>query len=140
VAEREESRRATAGQMDALLAFLPLMRVRVAGTWEGGNKLPGGAIQMPWFAYSDEVLDFMRACGANNWIVVYPWPEWQEEALRYYKDPGLLAQADVETIRKLLTLHIRKDRFSEGHLAGMVEEGHIEAILERLAEIRRELR
>jgi hypothetical protein len=38
-----------------------------------------------------------------------------------------------------LTLHIRRDRFFEGHLANMIADGHIAAILRRMAAIRTEL-
>ena len=43
-----------------------------------------------------------------------------------------LASADLLTLRKLLTTHIRADRFTEGHL----ESGHITAILRQLKQIR----
>jgi hypothetical protein len=39
-------------------------------------------------------------------------------------------------VRKLLTTHIRADRFIEGHLAGVLENGHIVAVLRRLRTIR----
>jgi hypothetical protein len=36
----------------------------------------------------------------------------------------------------LLTTHSRKDRFCEGHLAAMFENGHIVALLRRLRELK----
>ena len=36
----------------------------------------------------------------------------------------------------LLTTHVRCDHFVEGHFAGMLESGHITAILRRLQAIR----
>lgn len=124
------------GQIDALLPFLPLLESRQAGEWRGGEKRPDGVITMPYFEYSDGMLAFMRACGGNGWIEVFEWPAWVEEARRFHDDPATLAAADVPTIRKLLTLHIRNDRFSEGHLAAMVEDGHLAAVLRRLEQIR----
>jgi len=50
-------------------------------------------------------------------------------------DETLLEEADLETLRKLLTTHVRKDRFCEGHLDYMFECGHITAILERLQQL-----
>jgi hypothetical protein len=47
--------------------------------------------------------------------------------------PEFLTGADASTIRKHLTLQARKDRFCEGHLAVMLESGHITALLRRLA-------
>lgn len=121
--------------IEALLPFLPLMESRHAGEWRGGEKGPDGVISMPYFEYSDAVLSFMRACAGNGWIEVFAWPAWAETARRLHDDPAALASADVPTIRKLLTLHIRNDRFNEGHLAAMVEDGHLAAVLRRLEQL-----
>jgi hypothetical protein len=129
----------TAAEIEALLAFAPMIEARTAGRWEGGDRRPDGTITLPWFDYDPAVLEFVQACGENGWIEQFDWPAWQPEAFKYYEKPERLAGADVDTIRKLITLHIRKDRFSEGHLAAMVEEGHIAAIFARLAEIRRSI-
>ncbi len=123
-------------RIDALLAFLPKLESRDAGHWEGGDRRPDGTITLPWFEYDPELIEFHRACGRNGWIEVFEWPAWQSVALNYYENPGALDTAGVDDIRKLLTLHIRKDRFSEGHLATMVENGHLAAILKRLQSIR----
>lgn len=42
-------------------------------------------------------------------------------------------------MQKLLTTHVRKERFCSGHLAGMIENGHILALLKRLAAIRADM-
>ena len=123
-------------QIDALLAFLPVLEGRHAGEWRGGERQKDGSITMPYFEYSERMLAFIRACGANGWIEVFPWPEWADEARRLHDDADRLANADVGTIRKLLTLHIRNDRFNEGHLAAMVEDGHLAAVVRRLEGIR----
>ena len=43
---------------------------------------------------------------------------------------------DVLSLCKLLTTHVRTDRITEGHLANVLESGHITAILRRLKQIR----
>ena len=50
-------------------------------------------------------------------------------------DEKLLEKGDLETLRKLFTTHVRKDRCYEGHLDCMFECGHITAILERLQQL-----
>src|SRR5688572_6341649 len=115
------------------------MEARVAGEWQGGDKRPDGSITMPWMEYDQHVLDFIRTCGMNGWLEPFEWVAWQPEALNFYEDPETLQTAPLETLQKLLTLHIRKDRFVEGHLANMIEDGHIAAILRRMATIRAEL-
>lgn len=118
-----------------LLAFLPTMESRHAGRWDGGEKRPDGSITSPWFEYDDQVLQFIRACGQNGWIEPFDWNAWQAEALEYVQNPRALLGAGPEEIGKLLTLHVRRDRFFEGHLAAMIENGHMAAILRRLEAI-----
>jgi hypothetical protein len=40
------------------------------------------------------------------------------------------------TLCRLYTLHVRKDRFCEGHFAAMLANGHIAALTRRLKAIR----
>ena len=56
---------------------------------------------------------------------------WQETAREYVEDPAKVESADAETIQKLLTTHVRKERFFEGHLAAMFENGHVVALLQK---------
>ena len=128
-----------AERIDGLLPFLAVMESRVAGEWRGGDKKPDGSITVPWMEYDQRVLDFIRACGANGWLEPFDWRAWLPEALNLHDHPERLETASLETLQKLLTLHIRRDRFFEGHLANMVEDGHIAAILRRMAAIRSEL-
>lgn len=128
-----------AERIDALLPFLPVMDARVAGEWRGGDKNPDGSITVPWMEYNQAVLDFIRTCGVNGWLEPFDWMAWLPEALNLHDRREVLETASVETLRKLLTLHIRRDRFFEGHLANMIADGHIAAILRRMAAIRTEL-
>ena len=61
----------------------------------------------------------------------------QNEAVPPVSREGI--DADLLTLRRLLTTHVRADRFTEGHLAAELENGHICAILEQLEELRNEL-
>ena len=87
------------------------------------------------YNYSKEIHDFERLLYDEKIILVFDWGEWQPEAEKIYNNPDLLENADLETLRKLLTLHIRKERFYSGHLANMIKSGHILNILRRLKEI-----
>ena len=79
---------------------------------------------------------FRAALYRNSFIQVFGWPSWhQQEGWRYVKDSALLKSADLETCIKLLTVAVRADRFSEGHLAAMVRNGHVPAVLARLREL-----
>lgn len=127
-----------ASQIDAITAFLAALSTPgIAGKWEGGERGRDGVITMPWFDYSEEALAFKRACYANGWVdFTFNWTQWGTEAKRHMDDADALATIDVDTARRLITAHLRADRFNEGHLASVIESGHIAAILRRLAAIR----
>ena len=124
----------TPKQIDAILAFLDAIERMdfKFGEWPVASETP----VTPHFKYGDPLEAFVRALYGEGWIEQFDWEKWQENAAQYVDSPDLLASADAETIRKLLTTHIRKDRFCEGHLAAMFENGHIVALLRRLKEIR----
>ncbi len=119
-------------QVDAVLRYLPLFEREnfVPGEWQ----TPEGQFQ--WFLYSPEVDAFVRTLYEQAIILVFDWPSWKEEAERYESDPSSLEQADLLAVRKLLTAHVRADRFTEGHLGSVLRSGHIVGILRRLKRIR----
>jgi hypothetical protein len=47
-----------------------------------------------------------------------------------------IAQATLSEIKGMLTYCVRGERFCEGHYDSLVERGIVEAILQRLAELR----
>jgi hypothetical protein len=120
-------------QLDAVLRFLPKFERPgyVFGEW----RSPKG--QLPYYAMYDEVMDFFRAI--QPILFPFDWSSWQEEAEKYVADPQALETADLLALRKLLTTHVRKDRFVEGHFGRMLESGHITAILIHLKELREQM-
>lgn len=122
-----------AKQIDAILPFLDRFEAVdfSAGTW----KMPEG--QFPWFNFEEVVLEFHQALYDNGWATpAFDWTEWQQTAQEFVDSPKKIEKADATTIQKLLTTHCRADRFCEGHLASMFENGHIAALLRRLKAIR----
>lgn len=51
----------------------------------------------------------------------------------------VVRSATLDEVRKLLTLHVRQDRFVEGRLRDMIANGFIAALLRRLGELAREM-
>ena len=91
-----------------------------------------------WFdpcELAPEVYAWIQTLYDEGFVQSFDWPERQNEAKRFFEVPGRLGASDIATIQKLLTTHVRKDRFFAGHLADMIESGHILAILQRLQEI-----
>jgi ADP-ribosyl-[dinitrogen reductase] hydrolase len=122
-------------QIDAVLEYLPIFERPgyQAGEW---RTYEGG---FPNFAYCSEVADFIQTLYEQDFIIYLDWTGWREHAERYQSGSASLAEADLHTLRKLLTVHVRADRFVEGHLAGVFASGHIAAILRRLEQVRGEM-
>jgi hypothetical protein len=127
--------------IDALLAFLPMAEARLSpGQWTGGDRRPDGVITMPAFSPAGWLLRFHRAAYANGWVRPgFHWSSWYEHTGRAYEDPARVQRASVDTICRLLTAHIRADRFIEGNLGEVVSSGMLGHILRRLAVIRERL-
>jgi len=127
-------------QIDAVLKYLPLLKQPgfVPSTRYGCKKDEDGVISLPMEQNSPEIDNLMSDLYDNGFIESFDWSSWQDTASLYVEEPKRLAEADLDTLKKLLTTHARKDRFCEGHFSAMVKCGHIAAVLERLAELRAE--
>ncbi|MFH1071148.1 MAG: DUF6508 domain-containing protein [Candidatus Glassbacteria bacterium] len=123
-----EECRITLENAELILSFLPAFEGR---DFEAGKVVvkPGA---MPYWNYNDKLMAFVKALYDNHWIIDFDWTPWQPEARKYWSDPELIREADVSTLRKLLTIHVRKDRFCDGHLAQAIKCGQITAILKRI--------
>ena len=82
--------------------------------------------------YSGTVHRFVQTLYDNKLVQPFDWGEWQDEAKKYVENDALLKEGDIETIIKLFTSHVRKDRFCSRHLAGVIDNGHILKLLTRL--------
>ena len=127
----------TLHDIDALLRFLPTFERPdfepggfEEGTAEDGTPLPRH------FAASPTLIEFMQALQDHNWVFEFDWSEWQPVAERYAKNDSLLDGAGLGTIRKILTTHVRREHFEDGHLLGVVRSGHVAAVLRRLSALR----
>lgn len=59
-----------ASDIEALLAHrekLVGLRGKFLDDWGGGNRLPDGAIAMPYPIYPEAVVEFFRAAGREPW-------------------------------------------------------------------------
>jgi len=121
----------TPKNIEAITRFLPVFEQDryEFGVWSVEDDF------LPSVQYSKDVDDFIGALYREGFVLTFDWPQWQDEAARIVEDPAVLQQANINTIQKLLTTHVRKDRFCEGHLLNMFEAGHISALLRRLSQI-----
>lgn len=125
----------TSKQIDAILPYLDQFEQAgfSAGEWKGSPS------QIPWFDFDETVTEFKKALYEHDWVTPsVNWTKWQAEAKRYVESPEEIDSVDAESIQKLFTTHVRSDRFCEGHLAAMFDNGHILRLLRRLKAIRHE--
>jgi hypothetical protein len=125
----------TRPRYDRLLEFLRAFEH--PGPSEAGR--PEFSRQRAWSEDCEALDRFIQVLYEDGWVLVFDWPAWQAKAERLYSEPQRLCRARLPTIQRLLTFHVRKDRFSEGHLLVMLQEGHIGAILRRIAELHTKL-
>ncbi len=103
--------------------------------WHPQKTLDDGAMTFPCCELSPDVMDFHEGLYKKGLIIPFDWGDWKA-GKNYLDNPELLAKAPLIDCLKLLTCHVRADRFNEGHLASVLENGHITDILRRMREIR----
>lgn len=113
--------------IDAVLALLPAI------------ERPGAGWHPPWYGSRVEVARLQEALVRHGFMVPFDTSAWEREAERYRRDLAALADAPLADIIKLVTMHLRADRFVGGHFAAVVASGEMAAILRRLAALRDEL-
>ena len=106
---------------------------REFGHWEGG-ELEDGTLQFPYVVYSKEVDEFLSLLYESHFLVTFDWSSW-DDGRELTQDRDRLAQADLLTLRMLMTVIVRNDRFHEGALLNAIKDGLIAAILQRLHQI-----
>ena len=85
----------------------------------------------PWYEYRPVVTEFIEGLHDRHLNVVFDWGKWKRGE-KLFSDPSLIARATVGDCLKLITLCVRKDRFSDGFLAEALKSGVITACLKRL--------
>lgn len=118
-----------AEHLSAMLAFIPIF---ADPAFCPGHVIPMEEDGLPEELFIKTVSRFMDACYKNGMVVKFDWEGWESEATALMNDPVRLESADLPTLRRLLTWHVRQNRFSRDHLAGKIAEGHILALLKRL--------
>jgi len=79
----------------------------------------------------EQIGAFLSCLYSTRTLADFDWAAWQPTAQRLL-DPDAIASASLLDLRRLLTLHARKDRFCEGHLSEMAASGHLGQVLQRL--------
>ena len=127
--------------IDKILKFLPVFEQvdRKFSEWHSTEPSEDGTPHLPYCEYTSDVNDFIQTLYEEGFIIFFNWIDWKYRK-RLYDEPQLVKRAKLETLQKLLTAHIRQERFCEGHLALSLTNGHINAILHRLKELRNKMK
>jgi ADP-ribosylglycohydrolase/protein-tyrosine phosphatase len=120
---------------EMLLSFLPSFK-RPGFEFSCEVRSPGYTLTLqdgtigpiPYYDWALEVGEFHKTLYDAGVIFIFDWMGWRE-AERYINDPTALRSADESTLRRLLSLHARADRFNEGHFVEMFKSGHMTAVL-----------
>lgn len=110
----------------------------VAGAWRHPGPGPDGVAQMSYWEPEPEVQRWHDALYGRG--IVLRDHEWdsalqREEMARYEAHPAALEEADLDTVRRVLTTISRADRFNEGYLGSMFEAGVAQGATRRLASL-----
>jgi hypothetical protein len=105
------------------------------------KELSPGVFNFPYYSYSDTALAFTKAAYDLGWVGDFDYATWMHttHAKRLRDDRGVLARARAESLRRLLTVLIRHDRFVDGELAWAYESGLLTAIVRRASVLLDEL-
>ena len=90
-------------------------------------------LTLPWPEYSPVVEEFVTAASEECW---QDREYVEKEVNELLNDKTRISRASIREIRTMLTFCIRGERFCTGHLEGVLEDGTIRALLERLVELR----
>ena len=84
-------------------------------------------------------IGFLDALNYTGFVESFDYLSWAQERNAHtasIKDVAAeVKNADLEELRKLMTMHIRIERFSEGHIQKLYEEGFFHRFFEKLNEL-----
>lgn len=114
-----------------------------AGEWGGGQEVEPGIVQMPYWmpnaivsGWHTELYDRGIIDPHSNYLS----EEFAAKMRGFTADPSLLSVQDLQTIRTVLTNISRGERFCEGYMGEMFENGVAQAATRRLIELSGKLR
>jgi hypothetical protein len=108
----------------------------MAGDWVFPESDSDKVLLMPYVDFDDVVRNFIDSVYDNGWLDTrFDWPKWagSPEAAQLQNDPHAIAAAAPQELSRLLTVCLRRDRFSEGALLEDFNSGLILRIVQRAA-------
>ena len=88
--------------------------------------------QLPEACSDSSLAQWIEVLYETGFILRFDWPQWIAEADCYSQNPERIANADLDDLRRLMTVYVSRDRFAPGYLHTKIETGIISLILRRL--------
>lgn len=99
----------------------------------GGQKLPDGAIEMPYTIEEPIVREVRQLFIDKHLQVMFDWSHWNEgKAMFKVAETDRFKNISLEDTVKLFTAILRNDRFNDGAWASLFENGDATRLLSRL--------
>jgi len=97
----------------------------------------GNIVEYIYVSYSPKFMEFYRALHDQGFVTNFNWLDstLSDDLSEYY---DLLENADIKTLRRIITMIVRHDKHNEGFFADVIESGLLLAILNRLKTLNNE--
>lgn len=82
--------------------------------------------------YADALYTLLDEMRVRDFIYDFDWMSWGKEADKLIDNPTLLDNASLDSLQRLMTCHSRNESLKDGHLAAMIDQGHLRRLFERL--------
>lgn len=131
-----ESSTPTISDFDELIGYLSQLYtndLKPISLWHDSDQMDAATIIFDPIEYDKVVKQFFHAAAKECWCDYNYDPGSVGKMIR---DPQKIAHATLLEIKSMLTWCVRGERFSEGHWAGVIEDGYIRNILLRLRELK----
>lgn len=94
-------------------------------------EAPSAAAKKDW-SNEDRMLKFIGALNRTNFIYSFDYITWMKESGVDLNDSNALDGYDLETLRKIMTAHIRLGRFTDGYIQDLLDHGYFAKFLKAL--------
>ncbi|KPF90306.1 hypothetical protein IP81_15655 [Novosphingobium sp. AAP83] len=126
--------KAATGRLHKLGAFYNTFRQPWFSFVEDSTPLIiGYHIDEDTLEYHDVVIDFIRTCLKDKWVIAgFDWHEWAEnDGAAYFADMGLMMEAEALDLAKVSTVIFGREHANHGYLVEAYANGLLLTVLKR---------
>lgn len=123
----------TIAGIDALIGYLPYFSNKRA-RFGHPMRIDHGCVT--YSSMTRKSQQFCDACYHYNFVQPFDWHAWVREHERLVFDGNDIENLSLGDIGRLLTSHMRGDRYCDQHLLKVMRSGQMRRILERLQHLR----